>query len=92
MSPKPASFAGQPLTPPRVTDVLAREAADNDIDGNSIGSKSLARETGNVIVDGHLWPVFAENLLSLLVDLAERHRAETARALQTKIKAPDPSE
>jgi hypothetical protein len=71
---------------------LAWEAGGDEVRGNSIGSEALFRNGSYVIVDRHLWPVFAENSLSLLVDLAERHRAETARALQTQIEAADPRE
>lgn len=36
--------------------------------------------------------MLAENLAGVCIDLAERHRAEPARALQAKVEPADPGE
>jgi hypothetical protein len=71
---------------------LAGEAARNDIDGNSIGSKPCRGEFSNVIVAGHLGPVFRQNLPAEWFNFAEGNRFIAARALQTEREATDPAE
>jgi hypothetical protein len=87
-----AALSGKPRALPCCADVLAGEAACDDIDGNSIGSKSLCGECSNVIVNRNLGPVFAENLLRELFDLAESNGLKTARALKAKAEAADACE
>jgi hypothetical protein len=52
--------------------VLAREPAADDIDGNSIGSKSFAGKGADIIVAGDVRPVLCEDFAGELFDFAER--------------------
>ena len=73
-------------------DVLAWEPPDNDINGNSIGSKPVCGEFANVMVARHLWPVFRQHAAGEFLDLAERDGLETASAFQPKREAADTAE
>jgi hypothetical protein len=82
-----AAFAGQSKPAPCNADVLAGEPSRDDINGNSIGSKSFCGECSNVIVYGNLRPVAAQHLLRELFDLAECDGGESASALKAEAKA-----
>jgi hypothetical protein len=65
---------------------LAREAASDDIDGNSIGSEALSRKRSNIVINGHLGPMFVEDVDGERLDLAERDSLESTRPLQAKVE------
>jgi hypothetical protein len=67
--------------------VLAREATTDDVNGNSVSSKSVGCEFSNVIVAGHLGPVFREHAAGVVLDFAEGDSLKAARALQTKAES-----
>jgi hypothetical protein len=85
-------LAFHPGTSSSDTNVLARKASANDIDGNSIGSKPIGCEGSHVIVAGHSRPMLRQHPLAEWVNLAERHRLESARPLQAKVEAAYPGE
>jgi hypothetical protein len=70
-------------------DVLAREPAADDINGNSIGSKSCCGKLSDIFVAGDIRPMFRQDLAAGRIDLAEGLRLEAARALQPKAEAAD---
>jgi hypothetical protein len=82
-----APLAGQPQTLPCDADVLAREAAANPINGNSIGSKSLCGKLAHVLVARDIWPVLGEDFARELFDFAEGDGFETARSFKAKGKS-----
>jgi hypothetical protein len=69
--------------------VLAREPAADDINGNSIGSKSCCGKISDIFVAGDIRPMFRQDLAAERIDLAEGLRLEAARALQPKAEAAD---
>src|SRR5687767_8576550 len=71
---------------------LTREPAADCINGNSVCPEPFGGERPNVIVARHRRPMLRQHLAAERVDLAERHRAEAARALQTKVEAAYASE
>jgi hypothetical protein len=68
---------------------LAREAARDDINGNSIPSKNVGCEGSNVMVYRHLRPVFRQYAAGEFFDFAERYGLETACAFQAKAESAD---
>lgn len=86
---KTTSLACESGALPCKTDVLAWETARNDIDGNSIGSKSLGCEFAHVAIAGDVWPVLCEDTTGELLNFAERDGLETARPFKTQRKAAD---
>lgn len=73
-------------------DILAREPAADDIDGNSVSGKSVSCEGSDIFVAGHLWPMFRQDFPTEWVDLAEGGRLEAARPLQPKAEAANAAE
>jgi hypothetical protein len=71
---------------------LAWESTTDDIDGNSIGSKSLARKGSYIVIAGHLRPVFRQHPPAEWIDFAKGNGLKAARALKAKVEAADPSE
>jgi hypothetical protein len=79
--------------------VLARETATDDIDGNSIGSKSFTGEGSDIIVAGDIGPVLCEDAAGEVFNFAERDRFEAivfgtfhCGALKPKAKTADTAE
>ena len=87
-----AAFASESRATSGKADVLAREAAADDIDGNSIGSKSLGCEGANVVINGNLRPVFRQHTAGERLDLAKRDRLETARPFKAEREPADTAE
>jgi hypothetical protein len=56
---------------------LAWKAAADDIDGNSIGSKSAGGKGSDVVIAWHLGPVFRQHAPAEWIDLAKGDRLET---------------
>jgi hypothetical protein len=69
---------------------LAREAARDDINGNSIGSKSLTRQFPHVFIARHVRPVLRQYLAAEWVNLAEGHGLKATRALEAQAEPADP--
>lgn len=67
--------------------VLAREPAADDIDGNSVSSKSVGCEVSNVMVDRNIGPVFRQHAAGVVLDFAEGDSLKAARALQAKAES-----
>jgi hypothetical protein len=70
--PETTSFAVETGAAARLRNVLAGEAAGDEIDGNSIGSKALRGERSDVIEDRNLGPVMGKDAPAEIVGLAER--------------------
>jgi hypothetical protein len=85
--PKTAARSFNANTGSGAADVLAREPAADDIDGNSVSAKSVGCEGSNVIIAGHLWPMFLQDLAGEFLDLAEGDCFKAASALQAKGEA-----
>jgi len=63
---------------------LAREAARDDINGNSIPSKNVACEFGNIFIARHLRPMFRQYLAREWLNLAERYGFKSASAFKAE--------
>jgi hypothetical protein len=84
LAPKSAARIFESSTLAGDADTLAGKAPADCVNGNSIGSKSLCGKLSNVMVTGHLGPVFREDAAGKLFDLAERDGLEPARPLQAE--------
>jgi hypothetical protein len=71
----------------RNADVLAGEPACDDIDGNSIGSKSFCGKLAHVSVARDIGPVLGEDFARELFDFAEGDGFEAARSFKAKGKS-----
>tara|TARA_R110000822_G_scaffold307480_1_gene434582 strand:+ start:1406 stop:1684 length:279 start_codon:yes stop_codon:yes gene_type:complete len=71
---------------------LAWEAARDDINGNSIPSKNVACEFGNVFIAWHSRPMFSQNLAREWLYFAECYGFKSARAFKAKAKSADAAE
>lgn len=71
---------------------LTGEAAADDINGNSIGSKPIGGEFSDIIVNRHPRPMFSQYALAEWINFAERDRLESARAFKAKVEAADAGE
>jgi hypothetical protein len=71
---------------------LARESTADNVSGNPICGEAFAGKRFNVIVDRHSRPMLSQHALAERVDLAERYRAETTRALQAEVETSHASE
>jgi len=66
---------------PGDANILAREPTRDDINGNSVASKSVGCEFSYVMIAGNLWPMFLEDAPREFFDLAERHGLKATSAL-----------
>lgn len=89
LTPKPTFGPVRSCHPPDEADILAGEPAADDINGNSICSKSSCCEFSDVMVARHLRPVFRQNAAGKILNLAKRYSLEPASALKPQRKAPD---
>lgn len=87
----PGSFRNPSLTS-RCANVLAREPAADDIDGNSIGSKSFAGKLAHVAVAGDIGPVLGEDAAGEVFDFAEGNGFKAASPFQSEGKSTDAAE
>jgi hypothetical protein len=85
--PKPAAFSVQAGSLARVADILAREPACDDIDFNSVSSKSVGCEFSDVTIARHLGPVFCQYAAREFLNLAEGDGLKPASALKTQRKS-----
>nr|WP_053553207.1 hypothetical protein [Sphingopyxis sp. 113P3] len=69
--------------------VLAREAAGNDIDGNSINIESLRGKLSDVSIAGDVGPVLCKDTAGELLYFTEGDGLETARALKPQAETSD---
>jgi len=67
-------------------DILTGKASSDDIDGNSIGSKSCCCELADIFILGHLGPVFRQHAAAERIDLAKGYGFETAGSLEAEIE------
>jgi len=72
--------------------VLAREPSGNDIDGNSIGSKSLAGKCADIFITWNSGPVLGQYFAGEWFNFAECHSFKTARAFKPKAEATNSAE
>jgi hypothetical protein len=75
-----------------VAEVLAREAAADDINGNSVSGKSVGCEFSDVIVNRHLWPVLGQYFAGEGFDLAKGDSFAQTRPFKAKAEAANPAE
>lgn len=99
LEPKPAALTLKSCTAAGRRKVLAREPTADDINGNSIGSKSLCGKFSHVAVARDAGPVLGEDFAGELFDFAERDGFKAivwatfmSGALQPKAKAADARE
>ena len=78
---KPGAFAGE-------ADVLAGEAASNDIDDESVHTQTLTGKHADIFVDRNTWPVLFEDCPAIRLDLAHSGNVE-ACTLKSKFKPSD---
>jgi hypothetical protein len=76
----------------RKANVLAGEPADDNVNGNSIGSKDFSGEFADIIVNLHSGELVLHDALAKRQHFAERDGLEPARPLETQIEAADPGE
>jgi hypothetical protein len=74
---------------PGEADVLAGEAANDDINGNSVCAQSFSGETQDIFIVGCLRPMLSQHAPAERVDLAERDSLEPASALQAEVESAD---
>jgi len=84
---RPCTFEASALA--SETDVLARETSGEDIAGNSVSSKSVGCEGGNVVIDFHSRPVVSQDSLAERFLFAERDGLH-AGGLEANVEAADP--
>jgi hypothetical protein len=65
---------------------LAGKPARDDIDGNSIGSKSCCGKISNIFIARHLWPVVRKHTAGKRLDLAKRNGFKAARSFKAQRK------
>jgi hypothetical protein len=70
-------------------DILAREPAADDIDGNSVSGQSVGCEFSDIFVLPHVGPVLRQDAAAEGIDLAKCDGFEAASALQAKVEAAD---
>ena len=92
LKPKPAPLPCETEAASGSAKILAGEAAADDIDGNSIGSKSFAGEGPDIVIARHLRPMLRQHAPAEGFDLAEGDRLEAARPLQPQAEAADARE
>lgn len=92
LSPQAGAFAINSRSAASLGKVLARETARNDIDGNSIGSKSLCGESADVVIARHLRPMFRQHGAGEFLDFAERDGFEAARSFQPEAEPTNSAE
>lgn len=68
-------------------DILTREPSADDINGNTVSSKNVCCKLSNVMIAGHLRPVFRQYAAGELFDLAEGDRFKAACALQAEAES-----
>jgi hypothetical protein len=73
---------------PRRTEVGAREPAADDIDGNSVSSKSVGCEGAHVVVAWDAWPVLGKDGSRVRFDFAEGDGFESASSFKAKREPP----
>jgi hypothetical protein len=87
-----AALSGKPCALPCGADVLTWEPAADDIDGNSIGSKSLCGKGADIIVTGDIGPVLGEDFARERFDFAEGNGFKSACSFKAKAKPSDARE
>lgn len=75
LAPKPAALAVDAGAAARLRNILAGEAAGDEIDGNSIGSKALRGKAADVGKDWRIGPVMGEDSSAEVVGFAECSRS-----------------
>lgn len=92
LSPQSASRSVDPSECAGTADVLTGKAPAYDVNGNSIGSKSLEGEGANVVINRNLGPVLCQYFAGEGFDLTEGDRLETAGPFQPEREAADAAE
>ena len=73
-------------------EVLAREAAADDINVNSVSAKSVGCECSDIVILPHVGPMLRQHLAAKRVYLAERNRLKPARAFKAEVEPADTCE
>lgn len=87
--PQSTAFAAKPTAIASRRKVLAGEPSTDDINGNSIGSKSFAGKLADIAVAGDIRPVLGEDFAGVFFDFAERDGFKATSSLQSKREAAD---
>jgi len=90
--PEPGALAIDAGALAGVADVLAREPAADDVNGNSICRESIGRERADIVITGDIRPVLREHTTAERIDFAERYGLEAAGALEAEREAADSAE
>lgn len=88
VSPQPAPLAINTRSAASLGQVLAGKTATDDVDGNSIGSKSCCGKGADVIVAGDVWPVLGKDFARERFDFAESDGFKSACSFKAKAKSP----
>jgi hypothetical protein len=89
LSPQPAALAGKSSALSRKANVLAGEAAADNVNGNSVCCQSFGGEASHVVINRHLRPMLSQNAAAKGFDFAERYGFESARALKPQAETAD---
>jgi hypothetical protein len=89
LKPQTAALAIKSKPRPARRKVLAGEAARNDINGNSIGSKSVCAKLSHVSIAGDVGPMLCKDTAGKLLYFAKGNGLKTACAFKAKAKAAD---
>jgi hypothetical protein len=73
---------------PRRTEVGAREPPADDINGNSVSSKSVGCEGSDIFIARDAWPVLGEHGSGIWFDFAEGDGFESASSFKAKREPP----
>jgi hypothetical protein len=76
----------------RKANVLAGEPADDNVNGNSIGSKDFSGEFADIIVNPHSGKLVLHDALAERQHFAERDGPEPACSFEAKVKTSDSGE
>jgi len=82
-----ATLAFKPCPKPCEANVLAWEAAADDIDANPIGSKPCAGKFSDIGVTGDVWPMLGEDAAGEVFNFAEGDRFKATRSFKAKAKS-----
>ena len=92
MLPEPGSLTLKASALTSFANVLTGEAATDDVDFNSVSGQSVGCESADVVIAGHLGPVFRQHAPAEWINLAEGDRLKTARALKAKAETANAAE
>jgi len=92
LEPETRSLARKPRALPRDADVLAGEAATDDIDGDAVSNKSVCREGPHIVIARDAGPVLCENGAAVGLDFAEGDGSESFGPFEPKAETSNAAE